>query len=139
MKTAKFSRKLNIVIILLVILGLAVGGAWFFSRPATADNGQLTASGTIEATLTQLSPQIGGRVMEVLVDEGQPVKAGQQLLKIDDSQLQAQYAQAKAGLLVAQANLALLQAGVSPEQRQAAITSATLELTSAQQALDDLY
>jgi multidrug efflux pump subunit AcrA (membrane-fusion protein) len=52
-----------------------------------------------------LSAELGGRVVEVLVEEGQRVTAEQVLARLDDAALQAQYAQAQAALQAAQANV----------------------------------
>jgi len=85
------------------------------SRPrAAAKTGELTASGTIEATQVTISPEFGGKVAEVSIDEGQAVKAGQVLARIEDKLLQAQLDQAKAVLAVAQANYDLIAAGPTP-------------------------
>lgn len=120
----------------ILILALAAAGLWFFNeRQASADTGALSASGTIEATQVEIAPEIGGRVTAVLAEEGQPVQAGQALVRFDDRLLQAQLVQAQAALSLAQANYDLVSAGVPQEQRQAAITAAELELESARQAL----
>ncbi|KAA3645513.1 MAG: HlyD family efflux transporter periplasmic adaptor subunit [Chloroflexi bacterium] len=94
-------------------------------------NGPLQGSGTVEATQIQIASEIGGRIVEVLVEEGQQVEAGQVLVRFDDVLLQAQLAQAEA-------NLALVSAGPSPEERQAAVAAAQLEMVAAQQALDEV-
>ncbi|MCB9397971.1 MAG: efflux RND transporter periplasmic adaptor subunit [Acidobacteria bacterium] len=51
----------------------------------------------------QLTPQIAGRVEQVLVDVGDPVKAGQLLLRLEEAPLAAARAEAAAALAVAQA------------------------------------
>ncbi|OAM89592.1 efflux RND transporter periplasmic adaptor subunit [Termitidicoccus mucosus] len=53
----------------------------------------------------QIRAEIAGQVREVLFDEGQPVKKGQILLRIDDSELRAQLAQAEARFELATQNL----------------------------------
>ena len=100
--------------------------------------GSLTASGTIEATQVKVAPELSGQVAEVLVKEGDPVQAGQTLVRFDDAMLQTQLSQARAVLAQAQANYDLVAAGLTAEQRQSAITAAELEVTNAQQSLDTL-
>jgi HlyD family secretion protein len=130
----------RIIPIVLVLAALAALGYWYFEvRPAQANGGALTASGTIEITQVTIAPEIGGRVLEVLAEEGQSVLAGQTLVRFDDQLLRTQLAQAQAALALAQANLELVVAGTPPDQRQAAITAAELELTSARQALQNLH
>jgi len=139
MNTSSIARGLRPVIVLLLIAAVAGAGVWWFVlRPNAAASGELTASGTIEAQIVRLAPEMGGRVTEIAVDEGQAVTAGQVLIKLDDTTLQAQYAQAKAALQTTQASLALLQAGPSPEQRAAQIAQAEEAVLIAQQALQAL-
>ena len=47
----------------------------------------VVAVGTVEAKVAvQVSAKIGGRLRAVLVDQGDPVKVGQVLARLDDSQ-----------------------------------------------------
>ncbi len=74
----------------------------------------------------------GGRVIEVLVKEGDQVKAGQPLVKLDDAEL-------KAGLLQAQADLARVEAGARTEEiaaSQANVAIAEAQVRAAQVDLD---
>jgi HlyD family secretion protein len=124
-----------------LILAFAIvgGAAWYFSQTrAEAETGVLTASGTIEGTQIEIASEVGGRVLEVLVKEGDSVHAGQVLVRFDDALLQAQLAQAKASLEAAQANYALVSRGSTEEQRQLVMAAAELELIDARQALKDL-
>jgi len=132
------ARTRNILLIV-VALVVVVGGAWWFLvRPAQAATTDLAGSGNIEARDVRISPEVNARVVEVLVDEGQSVKAGDVLVKLDDSSLQSQYVQAKAALQTAQANLALLKAGPAPEQRALQVAQAQAAVVTAQNALQDL-
>jgi multidrug resistance efflux pump len=87
-----------ITVIVIVVLAVLVGG--YFGIRALLNKGStaLTASGTIEAIEVTISPEIGGKVAEVLVDEGALVKAGDVLFRLDDTLLQAQRAVATASL-----------------------------------------
>ena len=112
------------ILIVLVVAGIAI---YNWTQQAAAKNGPLSASGTIEATDVTISPELSGRVKEVLVDNGDQVQAGQDLIRMDDVLLQAQLKQAQASLAAAkaqhdaaQANYALLKSGVQPQQIDAA-------------------
>lgn len=130
----------RIIPIVILLAALAAAAYWYFElRPAQQSNGALTASGTIEASQVQISPELSGKIAEVLVSEGEPVQAGQELMRLDQTLLLAQLEQAQAALAQAQANYDLIAAGTPAEQRQAAIAAAELELTNAQQALQTLY
>ena len=75
-----------------------------------------------------------GRVAAVLVDEGDAVKAGQPLVRLEARQLEAELAQARAGLAEAQADLQGIRDGATAEQiaaaeAQVAVARGTLQQT----------
>lgn len=84
------------IVILVLIISLSV--YFFYSQSLEAKNGALTASGFIEATQVNIAPELAGRVTEVLVEEGQPVRTGDPLLRLDPSLLTAQRAVASAAV-----------------------------------------
>ncbi len=109
----KFSRMQIIMIV--VFLGAAL--YFGFRVLSNKSDGKLRASGTIEATEVDVAPETAGKVKQVLVDEGQPVKKGEPILVLDESLLDAQRKVAQSGvdaahstLLNAQNSLALAQA-----------------------------
>ena len=141
----KNKRRVRIILLVVILVGIASFGAWCYLRPTLAASNSFTASGTIEATSVRLSPEISGVVTELNSAEGQEVKAGQVLAKINDATAQTQYAQTKAALesaqeslALAQANYALVSANNTAEQRQSAISAAELEVVNAKQALQAL-
>ena len=92
---------------IIIVLALAATGIYYGIRTLNSDGtGQLSASGTIEAVIVNVSPEMSGKVTEVLATEGQLVKAGDPLLRLDPSLLTAQRAVASAGLDSAKAALA---------------------------------
>lgn len=108
------------VIILIVALG---GGYWWFTRSqATASEAPtaLVGSGAIEAETVAITAELGGRIIELKVDEGDEVTAGQVLVELDKSNLLAQKAQLEATLATAQANLELVSAPARAEDIAAA-------------------
>jgi multidrug resistance efflux pump len=62
------------------------------------DNGELQASGTIESVTVNLSPEMAGKVVDVLAKEGQPIEKGSPLLHLDDSLLQSEKETAQSAL-----------------------------------------
>ena len=78
----------------------------------------LKASGSVAATeLIPVSSQATGlQIIDVLSDEGDFVKAGQVLARLNDRTLRAQLAQAEADLASARARLNELLAGNRPEE-----------------------
>jgi multidrug resistance efflux pump len=88
----------------------------------------LQASGQIEATEIAVAPEMSGRVVDVLVAEGDSVSAGDPLLTLDDSLLQAEMRTLEAGLDSANANVAAAQEALNMAQLQYEQTlSAALE------------
>ncbi|UGB38251.1 efflux RND transporter periplasmic adaptor subunit [Frateuria soli] len=77
----------------------------------------LTALGTVQALNTvAISPQVSGRLISLEFTEGQPVKKGQVLARIDPRSFQATYDQAVARLHQDQAQLATAKANYSRSQ-----------------------
>ncbi len=83
-----------------------------------AQSTALQASGLIEATEIAVAPEMSGRVVSVLVAEGDSVKAGDPLLTLDDSLLQAQKRTLEAGLDSANANVDAAQSALDMAQLQ---------------------
>ncbi len=83
------------------------------------DLGEIRASGVIEVVEVAVSPELGGQVAEVLVEEGDAVSDGQLLFRLKDQELQIQRSQISA-------------------QGEAAIAAAEVALLEAREALDEL-
>src|SRR5213595_4187160 len=68
---------------------------------------EISATGQIEAVQSiELRPEVDGRIVEILIREGQEVDQGTPLFKVDDAQLKAQVAQLEAQRDLAQQALA---------------------------------
>jgi HlyD family secretion protein len=91
------------VIILLALTLLIAGYFGIRALLTEKSDSALTASGTIEAVTITISPELGGKVAEVYVDEGDTVQTGDPLFRLDDTLLQAQRAVAAANLDLARA------------------------------------
>ena len=95
------NRRIPIIIAAVLVVLIA---AYYGIRALTANsNGALKASGTIEATTVNISPELAGKVTQVTVSEGQAVQPGQVLLVLDDTLLMQQRQVAAAGLASAEA------------------------------------
>lgn len=77
---------------------------------------ELEYSGTVEIREVQTGSKVGGRVTEVLVREGQLVRAGAVLVRFDAGELDATRRQLEARVLQAEAELARLQNGYRREE-----------------------
>jgi multidrug resistance efflux pump len=121
--------KRMIVIPVLLIVILVLAGGWYLStqnQTAEADTG-LSSSGTVEAVEVTVAPEVSGRVVEVLAEEGQVVETGQALFRLDGSLLTAQRSQAET---------ALASAKTGVDVAQTAIDVASAALDSAQTQYD---
>ncbi len=109
--------------VIIVVLLLIAAGAYYGIRALNSDgNGKLTASGTIESVVVNVSPEMAGKVKEVLVDEGQPVKTGDLLLSLDDSLLTSQRAVAASQVSSAMAGAQVAQDALTTMNSQYQIT-----------------
>ncbi len=118
---------------------IAVIGAllWSELRPSGLGEGFASGNGRIEATEIDVATKSPGRVIEILVDEGDFVQPGQVLARMDTDVLQAQLNQARAQ--VRQGENAILTAEAMVAQREserataeAVVTQRRAELTAAQ-------
>jgi RND family efflux transporter MFP subunit len=119
----------NRIVIAVVVVILAVGGAyWYVSSAMPPSFGTVTvAKGNVVQSVDEagsvlaensaaISFQEGGQIAHVYVSEGSQVGQGTVLADLDSAQLSAASQQANAALAAAQAQLALLQSGTRPEQ-----------------------
>ena len=132
----------NHILIILLIAAIVLGSGWWIRARAATDTSvdALEATGVIEARQAMLASEIGGKVLEVLVEEGERVEANQPLIRLDDALLQKQRNRAQAELDATQATLKMLETGATQEQldaAQAQLLQAEAGLRLAQAALDN--
>ena len=89
-------------------------------QSAPNDPNTLRLTGSLEATKVTVATEVGGRVTNIAVDEGDAVEAGQVVVKLDDAALTVQIKQAQAAVSAAEANLAQVKAGARQEAIDAA-------------------
>jgi multidrug resistance efflux pump len=124
-------------VIVILVLAIVVGGYFGIRALLNPGSTALTASGTIEAIEVTISPEIGGKIAEVSVDEGAPVKAGEVLFRLDDKLLQAQRAVTTASLDLTRAAASTAGAALATAQANydLALNAARLE-SAATRTLD---
>jgi RND family efflux transporter MFP subunit len=114
-------RRILIWLMIAVLVGFAVYKLNFAPVPViahTVSRGGITAevmgTGTLEArTETTVSARIQERLMQVMADQGDMVKAGQLLAKLDDAESKQQVAIAEATLAAARQTLERVQADLA--------------------------
>ena len=112
-------------------LSLLAGAAMLLSCRSGGDAGALRLSGNVELTAVELSFKSPGWVVERPVDEGQAVKAGQLVARLDDVEIRREVARQEALVAAARASLDELERGSRPEevrQGEAALASARADL-----------
>ncbi len=103
-------------------LAVSLAAVFALSACGASTNARITASGTLSALEVPIAPEISGRVVEVNVEEGDTVQAGDALFRIDDEMLQAQYEQARSAAEAAEATLQAAQAQLVYAQNQYDLT-----------------
>lgn len=126
-------RAVRLVLTLLLISAAAGGGAWWtLLRPLPVGvvhpwHGEaieaVYATGVVEAIDTaRVSTTVAARIDTLLVEEGDRVRQGQVLARLDDRQAQQRLSDAKARLALAEQELArdqaLLQRGIRTQQAE---------------------
>ncbi|AFM39823.1 multidrug resistance efflux pump [Desulfosporosinus acidiphilus SJ4] len=103
------------VLAVIVVLGIIAGSVWgnsYFNHSKTQD----VYSGTIEGTEIPVQPELGGKVIDLKVEEGQMIKAGDVIAKLDDSQAKISLQTAQSQQTQAQAKLDDLLGGTRAEE-----------------------
>jgi len=133
------NKKLLIAIVALVLIGAAAGSAWWFRRSTAPSvtvetlkmrdlEAVVSASGKIQPKLfVNISADTSGRVVNLAVNEGDRVKAGQFLMQIDPRSLRTRVDSGQAALQGSQAAL---------EQARQSVETARVQLAVAQQTLE---
>lgn len=96
-KTISVKPRKSLLIFILSGFGIVTLLAlWWFFRPAELPEGIAKGNGRIEATEIDIATKTPGRIIEILAKEGDFVKSGEILARMDDNVLAAQKTEAKA-------------------------------------------
>ena len=104
-------------------------------RDAADDDDVIRLNGRIESTTVDLGPKVAGRVLEVRVKEGDRVKAGDLLVRLDLGETSIAVEREQAGVRSAEARVDDLQAGsrsaeIAAVQAEVADRRAAVQLAS---------
>lgn len=122
-----------------IVIALGVWAWWHF-QPQDLPDGFAAGNGRIEAVEIDIAARTAGRIREILVNEGDFVRAGQVLAKMDTAVLEAQLREAEAQLQRALIGIETAQSLVTQREaeKQAAeafIAQRKAELDAAQKRL----
>ena len=127
-------------IVIVVLIAAIGGGVWWWRAHSGMDANRIFVSGNLELTLVDISFKTAGRMIERTVDEGDWVKKGQLIARLDYAQLQRQRMRDRALVISADSNYK--QLGTSIEFQKATLESDVAarraELDQAQAKLDAL-
>ncbi|MFS8123699.1 HlyD family efflux transporter periplasmic adaptor subunit [Rhizobium sp. BR 250] len=141
------SRKGLLIGLVVLVLAIAAYFAWSKFTAEGLPAGFAASNGRIEAVEIDISTKTAGRLQDIMVREGDFVKAGQVLAQMDTAQLEAKRRQAQAQLrrakiaidtansLVAQREAEKTSALAVVEQRKAQLDSASKTYTRSKQLL----
>lgn len=105
-----------LVLILLVVCVITIA-SWLIFRGSGKDDGRkIRVSGNIEVTTVELSFKVPGRVKERLVDEGDLVRQGQLVARLDPEDLLHEAESRRADVRAAKAALVELETGYRKEE-----------------------
>ena len=131
---ASLSTRASSIIVGVVAVAIPALSIWYLIQPAP-----LLIQGEMDATQLDIAARVDGRVAEILVNEGQDVAAGAVLVRIDNPETIAKNEQALAAKIVAESQLANINAGTRAEviaARKAALEQAEAGMTEAKKTYD---
>src|SRR5262249_53543402 len=131
---APASDRIPSIIVAAVIAAVATLSIWYLVRGEP-----LLVQGEVDATRLDIAARVDGRVGDVPVVRGQNIDANAVLVRIDNPETLAKQEQALAAKVVADAQLANINAGTRPEviaARQAALDRAQAALVLAQKTYE---
>jgi len=128
-------------VLFLVVLAAAGAGAWYwYSGSMNRSADRILVSGNLELTQVDLSFKTAGRMTELAVREGDFVKKGDLIAKLDAAQLDQQLLRDQASVASAQSSLQQLQTSIEYQGAtiDSDISTRRAELAQAQAKLDEL-
>ena len=125
------------IIIIVVVLAVVAEAVYFLGPslfPQGAAEGFVRASGRIEGRTIEVASKIPGRVVELLADEGQELRAGEVVARISSDELVAmrKSAQANLELWISRKTQAELDLRLTSQQVESGIELAKAQLEAAQ-------
>ena len=129
-KSVRPRRGLWIVLALLLLIGGALGGFyWWKSAHPLLPPGMVFGNGRIEADEIDIDTKYAGRIAQMFAEEGDMVKAGQVVARMDTRDLEASLKKAKAQVL--QAHKAVDEAKANVSQQTSVLLLAKQEMERA--------
>jgi HlyD family secretion protein len=128
-------------IVIIVILAAVATGAWMWaSGRFNRKNDRLLVSGNLELTRVDLAFKVSGRLVELAIREGDSVKKGQLIARLDRAQLEQQQARDRAAIQGAQSSYQQLVTSIEYQKAtlEADVAAKRAEVNEAQARLDTM-
>jgi membrane fusion protein, multidrug efflux system len=124
--------KILLPLALVIMAGAAYAAYLHYRDQVSSDDAE------VEAHVSAVAPKVAGNVIEVLVNDNQPVKAGQVLVRIDPRDYQARVDMARAAVAQAESQLRSARVVVpwTNETTESGMTAASAQLATAQVELE---
>jgi HlyD family secretion protein len=128
---AGLNKRIGALLMVAAIGAAAAGFAWQRLRQPALPDAFAVGNGRLEATEFDIATKLPGRLAEVLVDEGDTVRAGQALARLSGEDLDAALREAEAQLQQAIENEKHLRAQVKQRESEHRLAGKTLQRTRA--------
>ena len=103
------------IIVILVVLACAAGGIWWLYDGKRQPSDLLTLYGNVDIRQVDVGFRVGGRVTELFKEEGDAVKTGERLARLDAKPYEEVFDQAAAQLSMQEIELRKMVAGYRTE------------------------
>lgn len=130
----------RILIAVVVLAVLAAAGTWWYRTRKAKPDDRVAISGNIEMTQVQIGFKTAGKLIERTVDEGDRVKKGMVVARLDREQLLRQRQAQEAALASAKAQLAQAETALSWQRAQlsADVAAKTADVSANESRLKEL-
>src|SRR3569833_2898141 len=102
------------IVLIVTVVGIAAAAWWFAGRHKTSDT--LVLYGNVDLRQADLPFNASERVTDVLVQEGDHVKVGQGMARLDPTRMEPQVAKAEADVAAEQQAVNRQHEGTRPEE-----------------------
>jgi len=121
-------RRTRLLLVLIALAASAIGAAYWSQLSQTAlPSGIVWSNGRIEADEIDIATKFAGRIADILVDEGDLVKAGQIVARMDTRELEASLGKSRAEIAQAEKTLESARADLDQQRSQMKLAEQQLQ------------
>jgi HlyD family secretion protein len=124
------SRRTILALLALIVIGGGGGAYWWHIRAPGLPLGIVAGNGRIEADEIDIDTKFAGRIAEMLADEGDLVKAGQAVARMDTQDLAASLHKSEAQVQQGQRSLDEARANVEMQKTQVTLGQQEFDRTN---------